>query len=94
METTNTPCQGQRAGKDTRMVYKQVVRAADEQGVCKRVDSKEEHTTTVAEEVGGAEFVQSRKIADGRVVQHMRVWWGSNDSKKYDGKVEDVPAEW
>jgi hypothetical protein len=29
-----------------------------------------------------------------RAAERVRVRWGSNNSKKYDGKIEDVPAQW
>ena len=30
----------------------------------------------------------------GRKVERVHIRWGSNDSKKYDGKVKDVPVQW
>ena len=30
----------------------------------------------------------------GRSVEKIRIRWGANRSRKYDGKVEDIPAEW
>ena len=28
-----------------------------------------------------------------RAVGRKRIWWGSNNSERYDGKVEDVPVQ-
>ena len=36
----------------------------------------------------------STQVASERTVERVRIKWGSNNSKKYDGKVEDVPAQW
>ena len=49
---------------------------------------------------GGAAYelssgsVESRQVTSERTVERVRIRWGSNNSKKYDGKVEDVPAQW
>ena len=44
------------------------------------------------EQGGGAVHVAEPTAA--RVVERLRIRWGCNNSKKYDGKVEDVPAQW
>lgn len=54
---------------------------------------------TVMEQVGkmgreGADAQVCGRAMGSRKVERVRVKWGSNDSKKYDGKVEDVPVEW
>lgn len=65
-----------------------------EQAVYEREVVDEEQTTI--ESGGGAVCVQSAtgEVTAERAVARVRIRWGSNNSKKYDGKVEDVPAHW
>ena len=44
------------------------------------------------EKVGGAGGDVTDDV--GRSVEKIRIRWGANRSRKYDGKVEDIPAEW
>ena len=42
----------------------------------------------------GGRAVHVAEPTAARVVERLRIRWGCNNFKKYDGKVEDVPAQW
>lgn len=45
-------------------------------------------------EKGGGGVRANTTTPGERAVERVRIQWGCNDSKKYDGKVEDVPSPW
>ena len=96
--------QGQTETVDGRvdMVDRRVVAERTEQAVYERVAAADGEEQQTVEQGGGAVCVQSSltttaesgEVTGERAVERVRIRWGSNNSKKYDGKVEDVPAQW